>query len=153
MGCGRSSSSTPPLVADERRNALILDDVIRSLEEGHSPIVLTERKDHLDYLASRLEGFTRHLVAAGTGRTPARAESGSSTMSIATCRCCCGCSRGGLRGYRAIGYASGDASLGFTTRAVGAVVEYDEDMLPAVDDADNLASQDRGAGVRTPRLV
>lgn len=55
------------LVADEKRNALILDDVIRSLEEGHSPILLTERKDHLDYLASRLERFTRHLVVLRGG--------------------------------------------------------------------------------------
>ena len=35
------------LAGDERRNALILDDVIGSLEAGRSPIVLTERKDHL----------------------------------------------------------------------------------------------------------
>src|SRR5215468_8158260 len=32
------------LAADEARNRLILDDVIRSLEEGRSPILLTERK-------------------------------------------------------------------------------------------------------------
>jgi superfamily II DNA or RNA helicase len=55
------------LAADENRNALILDDVIRSLEEGRSPILLTERKDHLDYLASRLEGFTRNLVVLRGG--------------------------------------------------------------------------------------
>ena len=85
------------LAADERRNALILDDVIRSLEEGHSPIVLTERKDHLDYLASRLEGFTRHLVVlrGGMGAKQRRAvkdrlaryqtaRSGSSSRPVAT---------------------------------------------------------------------
>ena len=55
------------LAADENRNALILDDVIRSLEEGRSPILLTERKDHLDYLASRLERFARHLVVLRGG--------------------------------------------------------------------------------------
>ena len=55
------------LAADERRNEQILDDVIRSLEEGHSPLVLTERKDHLDYLAARLERFARHLVVLRGG--------------------------------------------------------------------------------------
>jgi superfamily II DNA or RNA helicase len=55
------------LAADEKRNALILDDVIRSLEEGRSPILLTERRDHLEFLANRLESFTRHLVVLRGG--------------------------------------------------------------------------------------
>jgi superfamily II DNA or RNA helicase len=50
------------LAADERRNELILDDVIASLEEGRSPILLTERKDHLEYFSERLRKFARHLV-------------------------------------------------------------------------------------------
>lgn len=41
------------LVQDERRNRLITDDVVRALGEGRSPILLTERKDHLTYLAER----------------------------------------------------------------------------------------------------
>lgn len=55
------------LAVDEKRNRLILDDVIQALEEGRSPIVLTERKDHLDYLAARLEKFARHLVVLQGG--------------------------------------------------------------------------------------
>jgi superfamily II DNA or RNA helicase len=50
------------LVADEKRNELILNDVITSLEVGRSPILLTERKDHLEYFAERLRKFARHLV-------------------------------------------------------------------------------------------
>lgn len=50
------------LASDEARNNLILDDVIRALEDGRSPIVLTERRDHLDYLAERLERVARNLV-------------------------------------------------------------------------------------------
>lgn len=50
------------LAADEHRNNLILDDVIRSLEEGRSPLLLTERRDHLEFLAERLKGFARNLV-------------------------------------------------------------------------------------------
>ena len=55
------------LAGDARRNALILDDVIGSLEAGRSPIVLTERKDHLDFLADRLRGFTKHLIVLRGG--------------------------------------------------------------------------------------
>ena len=36
------------LVADAARNALILSDVERALAEGRSPLLLTERKDHLE---------------------------------------------------------------------------------------------------------
>jgi hypothetical protein len=39
------------LAADERRNELILNDVITALHEGRSPILLTERKDHLVFLS------------------------------------------------------------------------------------------------------
>ncbi len=55
------------LAADGRRNTLILDDVIRSLHEGRSPILLTERRDHLDYLAARLEKFARNLIVLRSG--------------------------------------------------------------------------------------
>ena len=42
------------LASDEARNRRILDDVIAAIEEGRSPILLTERKDHLEYFADRL---------------------------------------------------------------------------------------------------
>jgi len=57
------------LAADETRNELILNDVIASLEEGRSPILLTERKDHLEFFAERLRSFARHLVVLHGGMT------------------------------------------------------------------------------------
>jgi hypothetical protein len=39
------------LAGDEARNELILNDIIAAVDEGRSPIVLTERRDHLEYLA------------------------------------------------------------------------------------------------------
>ena len=41
---------------------MILDDVIGALEDGRSPILLTERRDHLDYFADQLGSVARHLV-------------------------------------------------------------------------------------------
>ncbi len=58
------------LAEDEARNRLILDDVIRALGDGRSPILLTERKDHLLCLVERLRRFTRHLVVLRGGMTP-----------------------------------------------------------------------------------
>ena len=55
------------LAGDARRNDLILNDVIGALDAGRSPLVLTERKHHLDFLAGRLRAFTRHLIVLQGG--------------------------------------------------------------------------------------
>ena len=55
------------LAADEERNQLILDDVIRALEERRSPILLTERVDHLEYFAAQLGKLVRHVVVLQGG--------------------------------------------------------------------------------------
>jgi superfamily II DNA or RNA helicase len=50
------------LAVDAKRNELVLNDAIACLEGGRSPILLTERRDHLEYFAEKLRRFTRHLV-------------------------------------------------------------------------------------------
>ncbi len=50
------------LASDSGRNDLIFDDIMLALEEKRSPIILTERMDHLQQFAVRLKFFTRHLV-------------------------------------------------------------------------------------------
>lgn len=55
------------LVNDRERNELILNDVIAVIEEGRNPLLLTERKDHLAFLAERLSGFVRNLVVCQGG--------------------------------------------------------------------------------------
>jgi superfamily II DNA or RNA helicase len=57
------------LVADERRNEQIVDDVLMAMEEGRSPILLTERKEHIEQLHHRLKNFVRHIVILRGGRT------------------------------------------------------------------------------------
>ncbi len=59
------------LVQDEKRNDLIFDDVLLSLEAGRRPVILTERRDHLDYFRVRLEKFTRNLVVLYGGMSAA----------------------------------------------------------------------------------
>jgi superfamily II DNA or RNA helicase len=50
------------LATDGSRNEMIVNDVVRTLEEGRSPLLLTERRDHVDYFAERLRTLTRHLI-------------------------------------------------------------------------------------------
>jgi len=59
------------LAADQDRNDLIFDDMLSALEEGRSPILLTERRDHLEHFAARLRHFTRHLVVLHGRMKPA----------------------------------------------------------------------------------
>ena len=58
------------LVDDELRNRRICDDIVESLNSGRSPLVLTERNEHLDRLATGLAARVRHLVIlrAGMGK-------------------------------------------------------------------------------------
>jgi len=44
------------LVGDERRNARIINDVLKVLTEGRFPLILTERKEHLLKLEEMLKG-------------------------------------------------------------------------------------------------
>jgi superfamily II DNA or RNA helicase len=55
------------LARDGGRNQMILNDVIAAVEEGRSPILLTERTDHLDYLAGELERVVRHVIVLKGG--------------------------------------------------------------------------------------
>ena len=44
-----------------------------------------------------------------------------------------------LRGYRAIGYARGEAPLGYAEPADDRVIEYDEDVLASLEQEDDFA--------------
>jgi superfamily II DNA or RNA helicase/very-short-patch-repair endonuclease len=58
------------LIADEGRNQLICQDIVQSAREGRSPVVLTERTEHLERLAELLSPEIRHLIIlrGGMGR-------------------------------------------------------------------------------------
>jgi superfamily II DNA or RNA helicase len=71
------------LAADKERNDLICADVIRALGEGRSPIILTERRDHLEYFTERLSGYARHLFALhGSMKTRQRRETLASLAAV-----------------------------------------------------------------------
>lgn len=64
------------LARDEPRNAMIFDDVLKALEGGRSPVILTERKDHALLLAERLSRFARNVMVlhGGLGVMARRAQ-------------------------------------------------------------------------------
>ena len=181
------------LASNQKRNHLILNDVIQSLEQRRSPLVLTERKDHVDYFAGQLEKVARHVIVlqGGMGAKERRAikdklasiPDGEERVILATGRyigegfddarldtlfLALPISWKGtliqytgrlhrlhpekrevrifdyvdrdvpmllrmfekrLRGYRAIGYARGEAPLGFGEPREEEVIEYDEGAL------------------------
>jgi hypothetical protein len=47
---------------DDARNQMICTDVVSALNEGRSPLLLTERVEHLEQLAQRLSPWVKDLV-------------------------------------------------------------------------------------------
>lgn len=62
------------LVNDSARNALIAADLKSALEAGRSPLLLTGRKDHLEFFAAAVEGFAKHVfvLKGGMGKKQRR---------------------------------------------------------------------------------
>ena len=52
---------------DDARNDMIFDDILSALEAGRSPVVITERKDHLRAIAQRLSKFAKNVVVLKGG--------------------------------------------------------------------------------------
>src|SRR5213594_768795 len=55
------------LAGDESRNRRICEDVIEAVEAGRSPLLLTERNEHLDGLANQLAGRVGHVIVLRGG--------------------------------------------------------------------------------------
>ncbi len=55
------------LSTDDIRNEVICEDVLAAVKEGRSPVVLTERTDHLRILAERLSPAIRNLIVLQGG--------------------------------------------------------------------------------------
>ncbi len=70
------------LAQDPARNDLIFDDVLSALEAGRSPVVITERKDHLDLLADRLSKFAKNVIVLRGGMSARQLR--AATESLAT---------------------------------------------------------------------
>ena len=55
------------MIKDEERNQFICSDVIQAVQSGRSPLILTERNEHLDDLSQRLSPVIQHLIVLRGG--------------------------------------------------------------------------------------
>jgi superfamily II DNA or RNA helicase len=55
------------LAADENRNQLILRDILESLNAGSTPLILTERTQHVEYLAAQLREHAENVIVLKGG--------------------------------------------------------------------------------------
>jgi len=62
------------LATDVARNEMITSDVIRALDAGHSPLLLTGRKEHLGVLATEIQRAAKHVfvLKGGMGKKERR---------------------------------------------------------------------------------
>ncbi len=57
------------IVTDKARNQIIFDDVLKALQEGRSPLLLTERKEHAATLAELFSKFCKHVIVMVGGQS------------------------------------------------------------------------------------
>ena len=64
------------LVDDETRNRAICEEIVQAVRDGRSPLVLTERNEHLDRFESVLSASVPHVVVlrGGMGKKQRQAE-------------------------------------------------------------------------------
>ena len=55
------------MVTDEDRNKLLLEDVVHATVTGRSPVILTERTKHLEWLAEQLRSRVQHVIVLKGG--------------------------------------------------------------------------------------
>jgi superfamily II DNA or RNA helicase len=55
------------LVLDKDRNELIFNDLLKALEMGRSPLLLTERVEHLEQFAQQLNGVAQNIIVLKGG--------------------------------------------------------------------------------------
>jgi superfamily II DNA or RNA helicase len=65
------------LIRDEKRNNMIVDDVVKAVRDGRSPLLLTERREHLEKLESLLSSKVQNafVMKGGMGKKQRRALS------------------------------------------------------------------------------
>lgn len=70
------------LAKDDARNTLIIDDVLAALEVGKNPLLLTERRDHLEYLASCFKGAARNITVLRGGMSAADRRAAGASLGV-----------------------------------------------------------------------
>ena len=55
------------MVADSERNSLIANDVVAAVKEGRSPVILSDRKEHVAVFESLLKGRVQNVVSLTGG--------------------------------------------------------------------------------------
>ncbi|MCJ7624942.1 MAG: DEAD/DEAH box helicase, partial [Anaerolineaceae bacterium] len=55
------------LAADEQRNRLIIDDVVNAVKAGRSPVLLSERREHLETFSGLLDPLVKNVIVMKGG--------------------------------------------------------------------------------------
>ncbi|MFD0715418.1 DEAD/DEAH box helicase family protein [Paenibacillus sp. GCM10027626] len=55
------------LTEDEARNEMVFNDLLTCLEQGRSPLLLSERTSHVEYFEQRLKGFAKNIIVLRGG--------------------------------------------------------------------------------------
>jgi len=70
------------LVDDRSRNELITADLLRSLEAGRSPLLLTARTEHLRYFSEKLASVVKNLFVLKGGMSKKQRQSTADALAV-----------------------------------------------------------------------
>lgn len=62
------------IMNDHDRNMSIIDDVVHAFTSGRSPLILTERKEHVAFFAEHLARFCKNIIVMVGGQTRKKRE-------------------------------------------------------------------------------
>jgi superfamily II DNA or RNA helicase len=68
------------LAVDEHRNALIYRDVMKNIKMGRSPLILTERKEHVEILFQKFLPVVKNIIVLHGGLTAKERRSAMETL-------------------------------------------------------------------------
>jgi hypothetical protein len=74
------------LVNDISRNEMIANDIVRAIESGRCPLLLTGRTEHLQYFAAKLKGVAKQVFVFKGGMGKKQRRQIAANLA-AVCRC------------------------------------------------------------------
>lgn len=69
------------IVSDSSRNDLILSDIVAALQEGRSPVIITERRLHLEMFAQKLPLVAKNVVILHGGMSNSQLKNAKELLS------------------------------------------------------------------------
>ena len=70
------------IIRDVDRNEMIIEDVLKAISSGRSPVIITERREHIDYFVEHLKGRIKNIIVLHGGMSTKDRNLAMTTMKL-----------------------------------------------------------------------